>query len=323
MFRTTRPHTNRLAGAMVFGAVIATAVTTGASSAQVTTPTTDLETTALQISGSAIPAGGVIPTDRALTPVRLTTSDPDTATNDGLVLNGAVPEIRSRKPRFVVPAVPAEQATFRINGVTVATSVPDFRAVTLQTDQGPLPAVLFTAGGASYVLLRFGAPVGEVTRTVASSTVGTATISSLLTVPNGLLPIGSQPRPGTMFEQNGFGSTLLSSQTVRRTVYDADTIRGNADSVSEELVVADNGATIWTPPTEVLATVTLTNGTNVALQGLRYEQFFSYGQVITTWAFDTAALAAAGATLAEVTGVVSSAPADHDLTWQELGFETR
>lgn len=323
MFRTTRPHTTRIAGALVFGAVIATAVTTGASSAQVTTPTTDLETTALRISGSAIPAGGVIPTDRALTPVHLTTSDPETSANDGLTLNGAVPEIRSRKPRFVVPAVPAEQATFRINGVTVATSVPDFRAVNLQTDQGPLPGALFTVGGASYVLLRFGAPVAEVTRTVASSTVGTPTISSLPTVQNGLLPVGSQPRPGTMFEQNGYGSTLLSAQPVRRTVYDADTIRGNADSVSEELVVADNGATISTPATEVLATVTLANGANVALRGLRYQQFFSYGQVITTWAFDTAALAAAGATVAEVTGVVSSAPVDHDLTWQELGFETR
>lgn len=318
---TPRPRRNRLAASLVVGAVIATALTSGATTAQASTPTTDLETTVLRISGDAIPPGGTIPTGRTLTPVRLTTSDPETATNDGLVLNGAVPEIRSRKPRFVVPAVPAEQATFGINDATVATSVPDFRAVSLQTDQGPISAAIFTVGGVSYALARFGAPAAEATRTVASSTVNTVTISNLLTVQYGLLPVGSQPRPGTMFRQDSYGSTPISSETVRRTVHDADAIRGNADSASEELVLADNGAPFWTPATEVLVTVTLRNGGIVAVRGLRYEEFFSYGQVVTTWAFDRAALAAAGATAGDVTGVVSSAATDHDLTWEDLGFD--
>ncbi len=320
MSRIARPTRARSAASLIVGTVLATALASGAPHAHAATPTTDLETTALRISGTAIPAGGVIPAGRTLTPVRLTTSDPATTANDALILSGAVPEVRSRKPRFVIPAVPAEQATLGIDGVTVATTVPDFRAVSLQTDRGPVLAVVFTVGGVSYALPRSDQPNGA-TGTVASSTVNTVTVSNLFALQYGLRPIGAQPRVGSMFQENMFGATTLSSQTVRRTVLDADAIRGNGDSPGDELVLADNGAPIWTPAAEVLATVTLRNGAFVAVRGLRYEEFGPYGQATTTWAFDRAALAAVGATVSDVTDVVSSAATDHDLSWQDLGFD--
>jgi len=71
----------------------------------------------------------------------------------------------------------------------------------------------------------------------------------------------------------------------------------------------------------VRVTVTLGNGTTQTVRGVRYQSDFNYGSGLTTWMFDRAALAAAGATVADVTGIVSFATTDHALTWQDLGFD--
>lgn len=54
----------------------------------------------------------------------------------------------------MVPSSPAEQVTFRINGTTVATSVPDLRPKLLHTDAGPITALVFTASGVTYGIPR-------------------------------------------------------------------------------------------------------------------------------------------------------------------------
>ena len=59
----------------------------------------------------------------------------------------------------------------------------------------------------------------------------------------------------------------------------------------------------------------------VAVRGLEIDLGFGYGGSGATWLFDRAALVAAGATIADVTSVVSSAPAAHTLTWQDLGVD--
>jgi hypothetical protein len=46
-----------------------------------------------------------------------------------------------------------------------------------------------------------------------------------------------------------------------------------------------------------------------------------YGSGSTSWLFDRAALAAAGATIADVTGVIAQTPTDHSLTWAQLGLD--
>jgi len=269
------------------------------------------------VSGTTIPAGTL------LTPVRLTTSDPETAPSDGDILLAGQPEVRSRSPRFVLPAVPAETATFRIDGITVATSVPPLRGSSLQTDQGPVTALVFTASGVSYAIPLLNVPVGSVSRTVASSTVNVSTVTSLITYQNGLLPVGAQPREGTTFQESTFGQTLLGTGTARFIVYDADDIRGNSDAVAEELVLSatNNNLRLTPPGMKVPVTVTLGNGTTQTVRGVRYQSNFNYGSGLTIWMFDQAALAADGATVNDVTGVVSSSTTGHALTWQDLGFD--
>lgn len=71
----------------------------------------------------------------------------------------------------------------------------------------------------------------------------------------------------------------------------------------------------------MLATLTLRNGAAVAVRGLRFATPEPYGGVNTSWAFDRAALAAAGSTIADVTNVASFAVFAHDLTWEDLGFD--
>ena len=120
---------------------------------------------------------------------------------------------------------------------------------------------------------------------------------------------------------------MLSTGTARHTVYDADNVRGNADSPAEELVLigtsplSGDTSRLNSPGTEVVVTVTLRSGVLAAVRGLRFRTDSSYGLGTTDWAFDRAGLAALGATVADVTGVVSFGATDHDLTWQQLGFD--
>lgn len=317
-----RPSRRRTA--LLAGAVLGVSTLAGAATAEATPNVTDLEATVLRLGGAAVTGTSPIPSGRSLTPVRLTTSDPATAVGDGTSLNGAVPAVRTR--RFTLPAVPAEQATFRIDGTTVATAVPDMRATLLQTDTGSLPAVVFTANGVTYAIPQV-AP-GAPTRTVASSAVNASTVSSLVTYQHGLLPVGARAQVGTAFVLDTFGDAVMGSGTARLTVQDADTLRDNAGAPAEELVLAGEPTSnfrstqlVGGAATEVLATVSLRSGASVAVRGVTYRLDFAYGSARSTWLLDRAALAAAGATVADVTDVVSSAPTDHALSWTDLGLD--
>lgn len=273
----------------------------------------------LRIAGPTVSGGSVVAAGTALTKVGLTTSDPETFGGDASTLVA----------RISFPRSAAEDATFLIDGVVLARSVPDLRSVVLPTDNGDVPAVVFTAKGVSYAIPRLNVPVPAVTRTLTSSTVGRATFSSLVTYQYGLLPVGARPRAGATFQECTYRATVTGAGAARYTVYDADAVRGNADAVGEELVLADLGGLpsdnvpvrLPTPGTDVVVTMTLRSGTLTTVRGVRYRTNLSYGQGVTTWALDRTALATAGATVADVTAVVSYAATPHGLTWQDLGFD--
>lgn len=322
MSRHPRRPASRLAAVVIAGAVLGTSSLIAASTAQATPGVVDNQATILRIGGSAVTGSNPIPAGRTLTPVVLTTSDQETSAGDGTLLNGAVAGFRIGGTR--VPGTPAEQVTFRINGTTVATSVPDMRGTSLQTDAGAIPAVVFSAGGVTYAMTRT-AP-GNPTRTVARSTVNTVTAGTLIAFEWGLVPVGSQPRAGTAFIQSTFDGVTISTRTQRYTVLDADNIRRNAGAIGEELVFlgeprARYNNLLGYGGTDVLATVTLRNGATVAVRGVQFDVFGTYGESSSTYVLERGALAAAGATIADVTRVVSSTPSAHSLTWQDLGFD--
>lgn len=316
-----RPSRRRRAGVLVSTA-LALAALTGVGAAEATPDATDLEGTVLRIGGAAVTGSNPIPAGRTLTPVRLTTSDPNTFPADGYGLQGATPGSRITRT-YTSPATVAEAATFRIDGTVVATSVPEWRATSLRTDAGVVPAVVFTVGGVTYAIPQGG--VVTATRTVANSSVGTTVLGGFRVYEYGLLPVGAQTRVATAFSQG----TVTSVPTgpgglVSRTLIDADVIRGNGTN-GEELMFSGNPAPAYqlvSPPgNEVLATVSLRDGTTAQVNALAFPIYGLYGYGSISWLFDRAALAAAGATIADVTGVIAQRPTDHALTWQELGFD--
>ncbi len=322
MSRHPRRPASRLAAVVIVGAVLGTSSLIGAATAQATPNVVDNQATILRIGGSAVTGSNPIPSGRTLTPVVLTTSDPESSAGDGTLLNGAVAGFRIGRTR--VPGRPAEQVTFRINGATVATSVPDMRGTSLQTDAGAIPAVVFTAGGVTYAMTRT-AP-GNATRTVAQSTVNTGTAGTIITYQYGLVPVSSRPRVGTAFIQSTFDGVTIGTRTERYTVLDADDIRRNAGAIGEELVFLGEATPRYNNllgfgGTDVLATVNLRSGATVAVRGVQFDVFGTYGESSSTYLLDRAALAAAGATIADVAGVISSTPSAHTLTWQDLGFD--
>ncbi len=321
MSRPSLRPASRLRAVIVAAAVLGVSTLSGAATAQATASVTDNQATIWRIGGAAVSGSNPIPSGRTLTPVQLTTSDPATVQGDGTALNGAVAGFRIGRTR--VPGTPAEQVTFRINGTVVATAVPDMRAAWLQTDAGMVTAVVFTAGGVTYAMPR--AAIGSATRTVAQSTVNTGTIGVLLTYQYGLLPVGAQARAGTVFTQATFDGVVTNTITQRYTVLDTDNVRHNASAVDEELVLVGDQAPTYNnrgiAGVEVIANVLLRNGTTVTVRAMEADGCCSYGSSGGTWMFERAALAAAGATIADVAQVISSAPSAHTLTWQDLGFD--
>lgn len=320
MSPSSRRHPSRLRAALLTGAVLGTSVLAAAPGAQATAGVVDLQATILRLGGAAVTGTSPIPSGRTLTPVTLTTADPYSGAGDGTALSGATPSFRIG--RTTVPGTPAEQVTFRVNGAVIATAVPDMRATLLQTDAGSLTALMFTAGGVTYAIP---STPTSATRTVAQSAVNTGTVGTLITHRYGLLPVGAQTRAGAAFTQTFFGADPLGAGAQRHTVVDADNVRRNASAPEEELVFFGDPAPTYVsrliPGADVLATVSLRNGSTVTVRGVRTETFGNYAERTVTWFLERAALAAAGATIADVTGVVSSTPSAHTLTWQDLGFD--
>jgi hypothetical protein len=133
----------------------------------------------------------------------------------------------------------------------------------------------------------------------------------LRTYEHSLLPGGVAPRTAEVHVERTFQGDIRSAGTSTRTLYDADDIRGNADSPGEE--VGPTG-------TEGVAVLRLDDGRTVEARVVR--SFFTfYGTTTVTYAVETAALGAVGATVADIDRSISFTAADHDLAWTELGFQ--
>jgi hypothetical protein len=195
----------------------------------------------------------------------------------------------------------------------------------VHTDAGPITALVFTASGVTYGIPR--TKFRLATRTVAP--VANATTASGpvdFTYQYGLLPVGALPRVGTAFSEASTGSFSFGSSKGLFTVLDADDVRRNSDSITEELVFPGAPAALYTRTLgvkgeEVRAIVSLSDGNLIQVLGVRFTRIGAYAYVENTWLFDQATLAAAGATVDDIAEVVWDAPTDHDLSWQDLGFE--
>lgn len=131
------------------------------------------------------------------------------------------------------------------------------------------------------------------------------------------------------FSQTNFGSN--SVQTV--TLTDSDLIRG--DDTTESLTAGNGfrlfdgiqrvdfsqGKVVTVDDGEAVTSVTFSDGTTLfGVRALYDEQTGPYGEVRQQFLFDTAALEAAGKTLADIASVRVDALIDHDLSWADLGF---
>ncbi len=109
-------------------------------------------------------------------------------------------------------------------------------------------------------------------------------------------------RQSTYNAGNGFGTSTLT---------DNDLIRG--DDVGES-------ATLFSFSSEILATITFTDGTSLSGVKSLFSSAASYGVGDYFFLFDTAALAAVGKSISDVAQANSWTPTDHSLNWSDLGY---
>lgn len=265
----------------------------------------NLGTTVFKISGKTFaPSAKTIPAGTSLQTVSLTTDDPDAGPQGVLGLNNDPTSL-----------LVGETVTIKVNGATVATTVPTIRPVFLVTNAGTITAMLFSVGGNSYAIPRRGQTISAVTTTTATSAMNGPT-SGLLTLDYGFLPVGAPARTGRAFVQTADGTVVSSAAARAVTVYDADNIRANSDSVGDELGIG----LLLRDGQEILATVQFTDNSFGQVRGVRYITYGAYSYSQTSYLFESVGLAAAGKSINDVRSVVSAATTTHGLTWSTLGL---
>ena len=240
---------------------------------------TTLEASIFRVSGPTVGPGGTIAAGSSLQRVNLTTIDRDSGPVGLLGLNFDPTSISA-----------GEAVSFLINGVNVGSTAPNFYATSLQTNAGPILGLAFTIGADTYFIPRTGANLPDATQTTAPSVLNTGPVTTVQTSQYGLLPENADTYSGQVFSvQNGVSSLINTN------VYDADGIRGNADSIGEEIGPRGN---------EVLATVQFSDGS--VLGAVKALANSSYSGYVTTssFVFDEAALASVGKTIADVAQVL-------------------
>ena len=263
--------------------------------------TSNYEGYVFRLSGVTTGPGSTIPTGTVLDKVILTTRDLITGSGEASQLNDAIGLSLN------------ESATFQINGTLISDTVPEFRAVSLNTNAGAISALVFTVGGVTYALAAPGTNFDTATRITAPSVTNISAVPVVNPVSYGLLPEGANTYTAKIFVTEDFNGAPIGipdlASVGTATLYDTDLIRGNGE-------IPQSGAY-----QETLTTIQFSDGT--ILGGIETLQRGGYSGYVTSFAylFDEAKLAASGHTLADVHGVLSSVAFDHDLTWEEAGFD--
>jgi Ca2+-binding RTX toxin-like protein len=267
------------------------------------------------VQGRQFAPGSDIPAGTTLTRATLTTIDEDT---------GPIGPLAIQSDPYNL--LRGEAVSFRVNGQEISSVVPSMVLTTLVTDAGSIRALSFTIDGNTYFLPQTNAPIDDVTTTIAASRLGTSPVS-LQASSYGLLPENADTFAGQVYSETKYGD-FLSSKSVRDvSLYDADGIRGNADSVGEEIALFNVGLTTSGPPilpvgeaSEIFATLRFNDGATLGVDAVATFASGPYGESTSRYLFDSDALVAAGRTLSDIAQVVSFARTDHDLNWADLGF---
>lgn len=269
-----------------------------------------------KISGPGFGPGAVIPAGTVLTRVTLTTVDEDT---------GPLGPLNLQIDPYTLGV--GEAVSLLIDGVAIAGTLPSLFATQVTTDAGPIRALAFTIDGTTYLIPRANQNLDGVSIVTASASINTGAVPSLSTGDYGLLPENANTFGGQVFVEYRFGASVLDSFTRDFFLYDADAIRGNADSAGEEIAFAAPGAANGPTPSfrvgearEVAATVRFDDGGLLTLSAVVTVSNGPYGESTAQYLFDDAALAQSGRTVSDVAQVVASIAADHALNWEQLGF---
>lgn len=269
---------------------------------------TTLERDIFRISGTIGP-GQTVATGTALESVRLTTIDEDFGPVGPLGLNFD-PFSLNR----------GELVSLQIDGTPILQAVPSSFVVQITTAEGSFTARAFTAGGNTYIVPRAGTPASADSVTTAPATIGTIDASALSVAEFGLRPENANTWSGAYYSERSFGSTVFSSGTFALDVFDADGIRGNADSVGEEQALSGTRFIGLDNARELVASVQFDDGTLANLNGVAAFLSGPYGEATRNFLFDDAALAALGKTLGDIARVQSFTFTDHSLNWEDLGL---
>jgi hypothetical protein len=278
---------------------------------------TTLSTGIFVIQGRQFSPGTEIPAGTSLSRATLTTIDEDTGPLGPLAIQSDPYRLNA-----------GEAVSFRVNGIEISSVVPTLVSTTLVTDAGNIRALAFTIEGNTYLIPQTNAPIDAASTIVTGSRLGTTPVTSVDTTAFGLLPENADIFAGQIYTEVKFGSNLSSSSIGDIRLYDADDIRGNADSVGEEVALFTAAAPTGVSPfigigeaIEVFATLRFDDGGTLGLNAVMRNLSGSYGESTQRYLFDDAALAASGRTLSDIAQVVSFVSTDHDLNWTDLGLQ--
>jgi Ca2+-binding RTX toxin-like protein len=271
---------------------------------------TTLTTTVLKISGLSTSAGSTINAGRSITTARLTTIDEDSGPIGPLQLNSDPYSLFS-----------GEALSVLINGQKVASQLPSLYATSIVTNAGTFTGFAFSVGGDTYFLTRTGVDTTAITSLIQPAVLNNVPASLPTASAFGFIPENANTFTGqALTVTNQSSSNPGTVAVVNGNIYDADRVRGNADSVGEE--VGTGALSRIGEAQEIRAVLTFKDGTTLSsVEGVVQTVTGAYGYSQSTYLFNETDLAGAGKTLADIAGVASTASFNHALNWEELGFD--
>jgi hypothetical protein len=272
---------------------------------------TTLTSHLLKISNIKIGLGGTIAAGTQLTSATLTTIDQDSGPLGPLQLN---PDPYSLGG--------SETLSFRINGVQVADTFPNMFATSIVTNSGTFTVLAFIVGNDTYLLPQGSVNIGSISTITAPALLNSVPVTGIQAADYGFLPENANTFTGKVFSQvTEFGSSGVTSHSVTAaTVYDADHVRGNADSVGEEVgtgALHGIGSGV-----ELTTTLLFNDGTSLSgVEAVNLQNSSAYGPTVDSFIFNAADLAAVGKSLNDIASVTARQVIDHSLNWADLGFQ--
>jgi hypothetical protein len=126
---------------------------------------------------------------------------------------------------------------------------------------------------------------------------------------------------GSLYAESFSGTSFVGNSVYSGSITDSDANRNGSTETLKFNAFGFTQNLSFSTSTEIVAVVRFANGETLSIKAVAIDTASAYGAATRFYLFDDASLAANGKSLSDIAQVVSRTSTDHNLNWQDLGFD--